>query len=184
MLRILMRSGGWWVRSQQRTFHRLGRGLTQDDRDLMGRFYQDSVLSSVRIHRLHAGTEPRWYRAVSHLGLMIPFDLQRMAAITLGTTIVLARRAPSGGIPWSRLLFHELVHVVQFSLLGVEEFVGRYVTGWARNRFRYESIPLERDARELEERFAANPAAGFPVHTEVGRRLGEKTWERRVEEMP
>ena len=169
--RILARSGGWWVRSQQRLFHPLGRELTSDERGGLAGFYSESLLSRVRIHRLEPGTEPLWRRATS-LGLMIPFDLQRMAAITLDATIVLARGAPSNGLLWSRLLFHELVHVVQYSLLGVDEFVRRYVTGWARNGFRYHRIPLERDAWELEHRFVANPVLGFPVQMEVERQLG------------
>jgi hypothetical protein len=65
------------------------------------------------------------------------------------------------------------VHVVQYSLLGVDEFVAGYVTDWARNGFRYDRIPLEQDACELEKRFAADPATGFPVFTEVEKQLGD-----------
>ena len=150
----------------------MGRSFTADERKAMSGFFPESLLSGVRIHRLHAGTEPRWLRAVSRLSLSIPFELKRMSAITLDTTIVVARGAPSHGLAWSRLLFHELVHVVQYSLLGVDEFVERYVTGWARNGFRYHRIPLERDARELEERFVANPNAAFPVQGMVRGQLG------------
>lgn len=171
MLRILARPAGWWVRSQHRRFGPLGRSLTADERNAMTGFFPESLLSGVRIHRLHANTAPRWLRAVSRLSLTIPFEWKRMSAITLGTTVVLARGAPSHGLAWSRLLFHELVHVVQYRLLGIDEFVARYVSGWSRNGFRYDRIPLERDARELEERFAANPVADFPVQDRVERQL-------------
>jgi hypothetical protein len=30
-----------------------------------------------------------------------------------------------------------LVHVVQYDLLGVDEFMDQYVTGWAQNGFDY-----------------------------------------------
>jgi hypothetical protein len=105
VLRMLTRSGGWWVRSQQRLFHPLGRELTSDERDGLIGFYRQPLLSTVRIHRLQPDTEPLWYRATARLGLMIPFEMQRMAAITLDETIVLARGAPSSGVLWSRLLF-------------------------------------------------------------------------------
>ena len=160
-----------WVRSQHRLFGPLGRSLTPDERNIVSGFFPESLLSAVRIHRLHAGTESRWLRAVSQLSLVIPFELKRMSAITLDTTIVVARGAPTHGLAWSRLLFHELVHVVQYSLLGIDEFVERYLTSWARNGFRYDRIPLERDAWELEERFAANPQAGFPVQDRVEQQL-------------
>ena len=94
-----------------------------------------------------------------------------MAGITLGQAVVIAAHAPEHGRAWSRLLFHELVHVVQFNLLGIDEFVTRYVAGWTRNGFRYRDIPLERDARELEARFALDPSHPFSVEVEVRRQL-------------
>jgi hypothetical protein len=63
------------------------------------------------------------------------------------------------------VIFHELVHVVQYRLLGVDEFVRQYVDGWMaeRNLFpdhkhRYENIPLERIAFDLQETYKASHA--------------------------
>ena len=63
------------------------------------------------------------------------------------------------------LLFHELVHSVQYRLLGVPRFSMLYVRGFLRTRS-YEAIPLERNARELEGRFSAGRAP-FDVESEV-----------------
>ncbi len=73
--------------------------------------------------------------------------------------------APSG------LLFHELVHVVQYRLLGIGGFIHGYVTGWAAAGFVYEAIPLEREAFDLEQRFEREPQRHFSVRTLVSRRL-------------
>jgi len=155
MVRLLARSGGWWIRSQREAFRSRGRELTQHEHELMGGFFEESLLAGVRIHRFEKGEIPAWFR------------VQRFAGITLDDTILLSPRAPVMGPVWSRLLFHELVHVVQFSALGVDEFARRYVTGWARNGFSYHRIPLETHVRELEARFAAIPLARFSVASEV-----------------
>jgi hypothetical protein len=59
-----------------------------------------------------------------------------------------------------RLLFHELVHVVQYEKLGLEAFAS--LSGGS-----YEAIPLEMNAYELDARFAATPTKAFSVPDEV-----------------
>ena len=162
MLRSLMRPGGWWIRAQERHFHSRGLELSTVDREMLRGYYSDEVLSEVRLHRLRAEPSTR---------IVVPLVLQRMTGITLGRAIVIAAHAPDRGAAWSRLLFHELVHVVQFNLLGIDEFAARYVGGWTRNGFRYRDIPLERHAYTLEARFAGDPTGGFSVEAEVRRQL-------------
>ncbi len=83
-----------------------------------------------------------------------------MAAITFVDTIVSHE-------PFTdRLLFHELVHVVQYQKLGLPEFAAKYVRGFL-NGGSYEAIPLEVNAYELEARFAAEPAMPFSAEAEV-----------------
>ncbi len=98
-----------------------------------------------------------------------------MAGITFDRAIILAPHDE----PTAALLFHELVHVVQYRLLGVEQFAQRYVDGWlaGRDRFRsdpaqrYVSIPLERNAYDLQKRYEGAPAAVFSVEEAVMRFL-------------
>ena len=85
-----------------------------------------------------------------------------IAAITLDH--VIASRVPMN----ARLLFHELVHVVQFRLLGVLNFARLYTRGFFTTGS-YHKIPLERCALDLERRFELNPAP-FNVEAEV------RTW--------
>ena len=60
------------------------------------------------------------------------------------------------------LLFHELVHAVQYAQLGATEFASRYVNGFIKGGS-YEKIPLEKNAYELEARFSKDKAAAFSV---------------------
>ena len=68
-------------------------------------------------------------------------------------------------------LFHELVHAVQYDLLGPEKFVELYLLGWINQGFNYAAIPLEMDAYDLQNRYEADPASPFPVEDEVSRSL-------------
>jgi hypothetical protein len=68
------------------------------------------------------------------------------------------------------LLFHELVHCVQYTHLGLEGFAEHYVRGFLDGGL-HEEIPLEKQAYELEARFNADPDARFSVEADVLRRL-------------
>lgn len=86
-------------------------------------------------------------------------DPRLVTAITFDG--VIAARHPLS----DAVLFHELVHVVQFRLLGVREFSRQYVDGFLKSGS-YEGISLEICAYGLEARFdlAARP---FAVEDEV-----------------
>jgi len=68
------------------------------------------------------------------------------------------------------LLFHELVHAMQYKHLGLEGFAQRYVRGFL-NGGSYEEIPLERQAYELEGKFAKDPGRVFSVEEDVLNRI-------------
>jgi hypothetical protein len=135
-------------------------------------FFGVDALIQARITTVSLIPNPDFYDTLAAQGVPIPLDFTQMSGITFVDTILIssARPVPSAG--WHRLLFHELVHLVQYQLLGPEEFIRRYVNGWARNGFRYETIPLEQDAYGLDARFASRPDAAFSVRTEVVGQLG------------
>jgi hypothetical protein len=64
------------------------------------------------------------------------------------------------------LLFHELVHAVQYKHLGLRGFAERYVHGFLTGGS-YEEIPLEKQAYGLEDLFARNPSTTFCVEDDV-----------------
>jgi hypothetical protein len=70
------------------------------------------------------------------------------------------------------LLGHELVHVAQYSLLGIDAFIDRYVRGWAENGFVYVQIPFERDAYGIQDRIDRQPNSPFSVEELVRDQLG------------
>lgn len=98
--------------------------------------------------------------------------------MTYGAAILIDSNAPSEGAVWRRLIFHELVHVVQYDILHMDAFIDMYLREWAAAGYRYRAIGLEEDAYAIESRYAAAPLQRFSVREEVERRLkGRADWE-------
>lgn len=127
-------------------------------------YFPEAILNAVRVHEGDPlpVPQPPLTGLVRKLGLTYP-DLSLTAAITFGDLIV--TRAPMS----LSLLFHELVHVVQYRQLGIPAFARRYVQGLLTHRA-YERIPLEAQAFQLEARFEFDRQP-FNVEAEVTRLL-------------
>jgi hypothetical protein len=138
--------------------------LTDAQRAAMQPFFPAEILDSVRLCVL-LGTRvpnPSMYSMAKLMGIRNLPDFSDMAAITFVDVIVSHEEFTHD------LLFHELVHVVQYAQLGVKEFAARYVNGFIQSGS-YEEIPLEKNAYSLEERFSADPNQIFSVADEVRR---------------
>ena len=172
LLDYLVQNGQAWI-LEQRILHRPEAVLlNQQARSDLEPFFDGKLLDLARFKTVPGIANPGFYRELEEMGQQAPLDFTVMHGITFQDTVLLSKRyMQSDGFPL-RLFFHELVHVVQYRCLGVDEFVRRYVTGWAENGYDYFKIPLERDAYGLEERFDKNPTQPFSVEEEVVRRLG------------
>lgn len=85
------------------------------------------------------------------------------AAITFDNVIACRER------PTISLLFHELVHTVQYRLLGVPAFARRYVGGFLATKS-YRDIPLEHCAFHLQSQFDTQ-AEPFDAEAEIAKWL-------------
>ncbi len=155
---------GAYIHGQRQTHRRRAVSLSQNQKAAMRPFFPASTLDSARVVGL-AGervSNPPFYRELMGMGFeagSLP-DFALMAAITFVDTVV------SHEPFTNRLLFHELVHVVQYEKLGLPEFAAKYVTGFLRSGS-YEGIPLERNAYGLDAQFTAAPTGPFSVEAEV-----------------
>jgi hypothetical protein len=153
-----------YIENQRQTYWAKAMPLDKNQKAAMAPFFPESVLQSTRVVVLSGQqvSNPPFYGELLPLGFepgSLP-DFTDMAAITFVDTVVFHEPIAS------RLLFHELVHVVQYERLGLAEFAARYVKGFLRGGS-YEGIPLERNAYELDARFAKAPANVFSVEDEV-----------------
>lgn len=108
--------------------------------------------------------EPAFYHKLEKLGIANAPRFSEMAGITFQDVVV---HAEALTLP---LLFHELVHAVQYKHLGVLDFAEHYVRGFLSGGS-YEEIPLEKQAYELEGRFSSHTGPPFSVDEDVHRRL-------------
>lgn len=132
--------------------------------------FNTGTLDAVRIAEVPVFDNPSFYAELDLGGGVQLLNFQQMAGITFGDTIAISPGRMAHGETLASLLFHELVHVVQYDALGINEFIRRYVLGWAAAGFDYYQIPFERDAYELQATFDANGALA-DVEPEVVRRL-------------
>lgn len=153
-----------YIERQRQTYISRAVPLSQSQNATMQPFFPKSTLNSARVVVL-AGervSNPPFYGELMRMGFeagSLP-DFAQMTAITFVDTVVSHE-------PFTdRVLFHELVHVVQYERLGLTEFAARYVRGFLSGGS-YEAIPLEMNAYELDARFAAEPTKVFSVEAEV-----------------
>ena len=153
-----------YISSSQKKYAPQAVPLTEDQRTAMQPFFPAEILDNVRLCVLRGSRvpNPSMYSMAKMMGIRNLPDFAGMAAITFVDVVV-------SHVEFSNdLLFHELVHTVQYAQLGLKEFARRYVQGFIDGGS-YEEIPLEKNAYDLEGRFSADPQQVFPVAEEVQR---------------
>jgi hypothetical protein len=157
---LLARPVARYISAQRDHLEAAGTTIWGHSRARLADYFRPVDLDRVRI----VERDPLQIRALPftntarRVGLDLP-DVSLVAAITFDN--IIASRQPLT----SALLFHELVHAVQFRLLGVSAFAFLYVRGLLEAG-RYDGIPLERCAVELDYRFEAERSP-FDVEREV-----------------
>lgn len=152
-LSYLITEGSSWIRSQRETLRPTAAALPDHNREQYGLYFRPETLDKARYQLVDRIGNPGFYSELTRQGMDIPLDFSKMDGITFVDTISVVRYKLYR-LDLARLLFHECVHVAQYDYLGAETFVSQYVHGWAENGFDYFAIPLEKQAYELEQRFA------------------------------
>ena len=172
LIALLIGQGQSWVKERRQAFRSRGLALPPTALAQFLPFFEESLLKEVRLAAVPALENPGFLEAYrqNFSEKSIPLlDFSGMAAITYVDTILVVDSflsEPAGG-----LIFHELVHAVQYDLLGPDKFVELYILGWFNQGFNYAAIPLEMDAYELQNRYEADPGEPFSVSAEVSRSL-------------
>jgi hypothetical protein len=130
-------------------------------------YFPAEVLDQSRVLVLNGKRiqDPSFYSMARIMGIRNLPSFSDVAAVTFVDVIVSHEEfTPS-------LLFHELVHAVQYVELGPKQFSSLYVNGFIKGGS-YEEIPLEKNAYELESRFSASQNGAFSVRDEVRNWIG------------
>ncbi len=135
--------------------------LAPAQKESMQPFFDQQILDQVRVLVLNGSRveDPPFYAMAKMMGIRNLPSFANVAAVTFVDVVVSHE-------PFSEsLLFHELVHVVQYAQMGSREFAARYVQGFLKNGS-YDEIPLEKNACEQEARFTSK-GAPYSVADEV-----------------
>lgn len=128
--------------------------------ELWSRFFSPVDLQRIRV--IQPGQErvpnPPFYSELEKLGFTGLPDFTSMGAITFDDVVVFHEPLTP------QLIFHEMVHIVQYRLLGIDDFARLYVRGYLHGG--YDGTPLEVCAYELDGRFIMG-SVGFNVEAEV-----------------
>ena len=136
--------------------------LTEAQRNAMQPFFPAGILDRARLCVLRGKRvpNPSMYSMAKMMGIRNLPDFSEMAAITFVDVVVSHEEFTDD------LLFHELVHVVQYEQMGIKEFAARYINGFIQGGS-YEESPLEKNAYVLDSRFSQNGQQPFSVDDEV-----------------
>lgn len=148
-----------YIAEQREKFQNKAEPIAPAYKDLLQPFFPSDVLSKVRVVQGRA-SEPAFYSQLRLFGIRNAPAFSQMAGITFQDVIVHVE--PLTGT----LVFHELVHAVQYKHLGLAGFADRYVRG-SLSGGSYEEIPLEKQAYELEAKFANARDKVFSVEQDV-----------------
>lgn len=135
----------------------------------------DGSAATARVRRLNA-TELESYDvlppelAARVRIIRVPFLIGRYQGAVLGRNVFLRMVVPADGD--SRLIAHELVHVRQWSELGIVGFSYRYVSQFLRGLVRtrrwqdaYQQIEVEEEARQIADDWHGRRNTSPPTET-------------------
>ncbi len=170
-LAMLIKHGTEWVKQLREQHRPLGQMLRAEARVALVPFFEERILDKARFSVMPVIPNPPFYSLLP-AGVPVPIDFTIMAGLTVGDTVLLAETRIDPNASPLPLLFHELVHVVQYDFLGMDEFIRQYVAGWAACGKQYRAIPTEQEAYGLQGRFEQGISGAFSVAAAVSNRLG------------
>ena len=171
-IRLLVDRGLEWLREQRELHRPDAHPLEASEREAFAKFFPAETLEEARFKTVPLIQNPPFYKELG-IPAETVLDWSSGRAVTFHDTVLLSQKNEPPEAERPALLFHELVHVAQYQMLGISGFANRYVRGWVAADMRYEEIPLEKHAEELSRRFARNPGEPFEVLREIDRRAAQ-----------
>ena len=158
-----------WILEQRDLYSATARSISDDERLSLQDYYDRRILDTVRIATVDQITNPPFYGEITELGIPI-LDISSAAGITFMDCIVIQRLFEQQFPLWISILFHELVHVIQYNFLGPRKLIDLYLRAWIQNGYQYDSVLFEAQAYRLESRFKQN-GPSFSVRAIVEQEL-------------
>lgn len=155
-----------YIKEQREVFAPQAHPLDEELMEIFKPFFSEVILKNTLFYLKQDGPleAPPFLEEMRAKG--VPFPLERLQAITFIDVVVFYTPLVA------RVKFHEFVHAVQYQKMGYKQFANKYVRGLL-SKGSYEKIPLEVNARILDESFSKNPTQSFSVEQEVQRWIND-----------
>lgn len=153
-----------WLKKQREALLPSSAPLDDNQKTLVGPFFSAEILDRARIVDLSQTKEtlpyPPFYEIVRAGGDRVLPDATHMTAMPFVDLIAFNRE------PTLRTLFHNLVHVTQFVLVGTERVMEGYFKTLNEVGL-WMVVPFEEQAYQLDARYTRNPLDVFSVEDDV-----------------
>ncbi|MGP0021266.1 MAG: hypothetical protein ACLPHP_22040 [Candidatus Sulfotelmatobacter sp.] len=150
-----------YLRQHREHYFAIARPLSHQQKVSMGSCFPPALLDQVRIVQLEGQRipTPPFYAEARALGFDNLPEITHMDSVTFLDVVVFNEALTP------RSLFHALVHVVQFHILGVERYTELFVGQFMRTRTHF-TVPLEAQAFSLTSKFMRPCEERFSVSVE------------------
>ncbi len=154
----------FWLNQQREKFRASGSSFTNIQKESLLPFFSAEILDRVRIVNLAQTGEtipyPPFYERVRAGGYRLVPDSAHMAAIPFIDVVVFNKE------PTLRTIFHALVHVAQFEIVGIIRCMEVYFRVLNDSGL-WMVVPFEEQAYQMDARYTRDPADQFSVEYEI-----------------
>ena len=153
-----------WINKQREGYLPLSSPLDEHQKSKLNAFFPHEILERARVLDLSQSNQtvpyPPFYETVRAGGNRVIPDATHMTGVPFVDVIAFNQK------PTLRTLFHNLVHVAQFALVGTERFMRGYFKTLNEAGL-WMVVPFEEQAYQLDARYTRNPSDVFSVENEV-----------------
>lgn len=152
------------MKQQREKYYPISDPLSEPVKSKLRPFFAVPVLDGLRIKDISRTGEtipyPPFYERVRAGGARVVPDAAHMTAIPFVDAAVFNRQ------PTLRTVFHTLVHVTQFSILGLQRVIEGYFQTLNESGL-WMVVPYEEQAYKLDARYTKDPFDIFSVEAEI-----------------
>ena len=154
----------FWLKQQRESFFPYGIPLSSAEKMQLRPFFTAEIIESLRVVRLwqtgRTVPHPPFYEKFRAGGQRLLPDLVHSTALPLIDVVAFNSE------PTLRTIFHSLVHLTQFAIVGLERVAEGYLRTIDESGV-WMVVPFGEQAYQMDARYTRNPADVFSVEEEV-----------------
>jgi hypothetical protein len=163
-LTALIEEAELWMTQTREAFHPRSRALDAAQRQELGTFFPPDIVEKFRIMDISGSEEsipyPPFYERVRAGGFRMVPDAAHVTAIPFVDVAVFNRP------PTLRTVFHNMVHVAQYQIVGMRKVMMGYFSVLNDSGV-WIVAPAEEQAYQLDARYTKDPKSVFSVEEEI-----------------